>query len=191
MNKILKEEIESNFSDISASITEDARLTINVKEEQVMEVLRFVKDKGYDHLALISCVDWIEEGEFELVYILGSYGAQEHKSIGAQEHNKGTRAQVILKTRVSREKAEFKTAIPIFKNAEFYEREIHEFFGINFKDHPNQKPLFLEREYKVSPFRKDFDTRKYVEETFDKIPTIEEHQGTRTPVRQHTGKREG
>ncbi|GAH89124.1 unnamed protein product, partial [marine sediment metagenome] len=37
-------------------------------------------------------------------------------------------------------------------------------------------PLFLERDYEIPPFRKDFDTRKYVKETFDKIPFVEEEK---------------
>lgn len=157
-NKKLKEELEVTFKDIKVSIG-DNNLIIDAKKEQVLTPLRFLKDKGYDHLSLISCVDWIDEGEFELVYILGSYFEKE---------------QVILKTRISREKAEFVTVIPVFRNAEPYEREIHELFGINFVGHPRLTPLFLEREYKIPPFRKDFDTRKYVEETFNSIPPVED-----------------
>ena len=71
---------------------------------------------------------------------------------------------------------QFVTSIPVFENAEPYEREIHELFGINFKGHPRLIPLFLERDYKIPPFRKDFDTKKYVEETFDKIPFVEDKQ---------------
>jgi len=113
-------------------------------------------------------VDWIEEKEFELVYILTAYPGKDEFT--GREH-------VILKTRISRERAEFKTIIPIFRNAEPYEREIHELFGINFEGHPRLTHLLLEREYEIPPFRKDFDTRKYVEEVFDKIPFVEEKEG--------------
>jgi len=50
---------------------------------------------------------------------------------------------------------------------------MHELFGIKFEGHPRLTPLLLEREYKIPPFRKDFDTRKYVEEVFDKIPLVD------------------
>ena len=68
----------------------------------------------------------------------------------------------------------FKTVTAIFPNAEPYERELHELFGILFEGHPRLTPLFLEREYKIPPFRKDFDTRRYVEEVFDEIPSVED-----------------
>jgi len=161
MNR-LKEEIISSFKGAKVSICEDNRLAILARKEDVFSILNFLKDKGYDHLELISCVDWINEKEFELVYILTPYSEKEMK-----EH-------IILKTRISREKPEFKTIIPVFENAKPYEREIHELFGINFEGHPRLTHLFLERNYKIPPFRKDFNTREYVKEFFEKIPFVED-----------------
>lgn len=170
MNTSLKEELESIFKDISVSIPEDARLSITVRKEQVLTILGCLKDKGYDHLALISCVDWIEEKEFELVYILSAYMQEDNEYTDKEKTN------ITLRTRISREKPECITVIPIFKNAEPYEREIHELYGIHFEGHPRLTPLFLEREYKTPPFRKDFDTREYVKEVFDEIPFVEEKE---------------
>jgi len=164
MNKLLRGELESAFKKAQVNILEENRLAVTAPRDAVLSILSFLKNKGYDHLALISCVDWIEEKEFELVYILTSYSEKDGK-----EH-------IILKTRILREKPEFKTAIPIFKNAEPYERELHELFGINFEGNQRLTPLFLERDYKIPPFRKDFDTREYVKETFDKIPFVEEEK---------------
>ena len=158
----LKDEIASIFKEIKVNIAQDTKLIISAKKEQVLNLLRFLKDKGYNHLALISCVDWIEEKEFELVYILGSY------------LEKGGKGHIILKTRIHRKKPKFKTIIPIFENAEPYEREIHELFGVDFEGHPRLTHLFLERDYKIPPFRKDFDTREYVKEVFEKIPFVED-----------------
>ena len=163
--KLIKE-LEKISKGISMKVPGSNRLIVNVENDQVMPVLRFFKDNGYDHLALISCVDWMEEGEFELVYIVSSYLKEDNERTG------GERLDVILKSRISREESRFYTAIPVFRNAEPYEREIHELFGIDFEGHPRLTPLLLEREYDIPPFRKDFDTRKYVEEVFGKIPFI-------------------
>ena len=89
------------------------------------------------------------------------------------EYTDRERLHIILKTRIPREKPQFKTVIGIFPNAEPYEREIHELYGINFEGHPRLTPLLLERNYEIPPFRKDFDTRKYVKDFFDNIPSIE------------------
>jgi NADH-quinone oxidoreductase subunit C len=78
----------------------------------------------------------------------------------------------MVKTTVSRDDPRVATAIGVFPNIEPYERETHELFGIHFDGHPRLTPLFLEREYSIPPFRKDFDTRKYVQDVFDTIPSV-------------------
>jgi len=168
VNKPLKEQLEQTFKGVAATILEDKRMVVTVQNEQVLAVLRFLKEKRFDHLALISCVDWIEEKEFELVYILTRYMQ------GDKEHTGQESLHLIVKTGISRQGPLSETATGIFSNAEPYEREIHELFGIKFEGHPRLTPLLLEREYEIPPFRKDFDTRKYVEDVFEKIPFIED-----------------
>ena len=169
MNKPIKEELESVFRDLSITVIEDTRITVTAKKGQVLALLAFLKDKGFDHLTLLSCVDWMEENEFELVYILAPYMQSN------EEYTDRERTHLIAKTRISREKPRFETVTRIFPNAEPYEREIHELFGIDFEGHKRLTPLFLERDYQTPPFRKDFDSRKYVEEVFDKIPLVQDN----------------
>ena len=167
MNESIKEQLESTFKDVVVTIPEDTRIFVNVRKDQVLAVFRFLKDRRFDHLALISCVDWIEEEEFELVYILTRYMQ------GDGEHTSQKGLHLIVKTGISRQSPELETATGIFPNAEPYEREIHELFGIKFEGHPRLTPLFFERDYEIPPFRKDFDTRTYVKSVFDKIPFVE------------------
>ena len=166
MNELLKKEVESTFRDIQITNLGDNRAAVTVKPAQVLVVLRFLKDKRFDHLALLSAVDWIEEKEFELVYILTRYMQD------ADEYDDQSKLHLIVKTRTSRESPRLETATSIFSNAEPYEREMHELFGIKFEGHPRLTPLFLERDYEIPPFRKDFDTRTYVKAVFDKIPFV-------------------
>jgi NADH-quinone oxidoreductase subunit C len=166
-NNLIKQ-IKLTFADVRVNEHEDGIIKIHAKKEQVRTILRYLKDNGYDHLALISCVDWIEEKEFELIYILTSY----------LENNKSYQetGDVYLKIRIPGGNPEIGTVIGVFENAEPYEREIHELFGVKFSGHPRLTPLFLEREYKVPPFRKNFDTRKYVKDFFESIPVIPEEE---------------
>jgi NADH-quinone oxidoreductase subunit C len=167
VNQSLKEKLEATFKDIQITIPEDSRVAVTARSDTIPAVLRFLKDLGFDHMALLSAVDWIEEGVFELCFILASYMQSDDEVTGRE------RLHIILKTRIPREKPQFKTTTGIFANAEPYEREIHELFGIDFEGHRRLTPLFLEREYEIPPFRKDFDTRKYVEDVFGNIPSVE------------------
>jgi len=167
VNESLREKLELTFKDIQVSIPEESRVAVTAENHSVLAILRFLKDAGFNHLALLSAVDWIEENEFELCFILTSYMQND------DEYTDKEKLHLIVKTRISREKPQFKTVTGIFPNAEPYEREIHELFGIKFEGHKRLIPLLLERDYEIPPFRKDFDTRKYVKDVFDNIPSIE------------------
>jgi NADH-quinone oxidoreductase subunit C len=166
MNK-LKKNIESSFDHVDVTVADSDRMTVRISKEGVIAMLSFLKNAGYDHLALISCVDFIDAGEFELVYVVSAYMEKD------TEYHAKERRNILVKTRIPRNKARFMTIIDIFENAEPYERELHELFGIHFEGHPRLKPLFLEISYQKPPFRKDFDTRQFVKKFFDRIPAVE------------------
>lgn len=168
MKTKIKERVKSGFDGINIEEVRENRTKFQVKSESVLSLLGFLKDNGYDHLELISCVDRIEEDEFELVYLLNSY-MKEDESYRDKE-----KETIILKTRLSREDPRAATAIPIFPIAEPYERELHEMFGIHFEGHPNLTSLFLETEYELPPYRKDFDSEKFVKEEIESIPEVED-----------------
>ncbi len=161
MSGALKKGIEATFRDARVETPGDGRVTVFVPAESVPAVVHYLKERGFDHLTMVSCVDRPDDGELEVVYILSSY-------------TNDPRLHVIVKARVPREGGGLGTVIGVFPNAEPYEREIHELFGANFEGHGRLIPLFLEREYAIPPFRKDFDSRKYVEETFDSIPAVQD-----------------
>jgi NADH-quinone oxidoreductase subunit C len=173
MNRSIATKLVSVFRDIDTALSDDGRLTIRVPKDSVVPVLRFLKDEGLNYLQLVSCVDWIEDGEFELVYVLSSYTSRVNPADPADPAG-AARAAVILKTGVSRANPSLPSSIGVFPSAEPYERELHELFGVRFDGHPRLTPLFLEREYEIPPFRKDFDTRQYVEDHFGSIPQVGE-----------------
>ena len=160
----LKEEIENAFKNVVSKVAKDNKMFLNVQKEQTLNILSFLKNKGFDHLALISCVDWIKDNQFEIVYILTSYLLEDDIS----------KTHIILKVRISRENPEIMSVLPIFENAEFYEREIHELFGVVFNGNNRLIPLFLYRKYEIPPFRKDFDTREYSKKFYDSVLPVED-----------------
>ena len=168
MNTEIRQKLESAFSDFTVVAERDTELVARVNKESIVSILAFLKDTGYEHLTLVSCVDWMEEREFELVYILSSYMQNN------EGHTDKEKLKLIVKARIPRNKPAFQTVTHVFANAEPYERELHELYGIHFEGHGRLIPLFLERNYEIPPFRKDFDTREYVENTFGAIPAVED-----------------
>ena len=65
---------------------------------------------------------------------------------------------VTLKTYAPKKKCEIESILPIMKGAEWIEREIHELFGVEFKNHPDMRPLLLPDDWPKGkyPLRKEY-----------------------------------
>jgi NADH-quinone oxidoreductase subunit C len=132
-------------------ITDAETTSILVKPEKVIDVALELKSRGFNHLSDVTVVDYLEEGDFEVIYHLWSHSDRE---------------RLIMKTRLPRDKASINTLTPLWTSAHMHERENHEMFGIKFKGHSDLSPLLLEDWEGIPPLRKDFDSRKYVIDTF-------------------------
>jgi len=64
---------------------------------------------------------------------------------------------VTIRIYAPKKKCEVESLLPVMKGAEWIEREIHELFGVEFKNHPNMKPLLLPDDWPKDkyPLRKD------------------------------------
>ncbi len=154
----IRTEIEK-FPDSEVNVLRKGQLSVKVPAGKGHEAAEFLHRSGFTHLASIEYVDWIKDGQFELVYNLFSYEK---------------RATVFLKIRIPRDKPVYRTFMDIWPVAMTHEREAHEMMGIVFEGNPNLTPFILEDWEEIPPMRKDFDARKYVKEHYDTIPPVEE-----------------
>jgi len=155
----LKKAIERGVEAAAATVQKEGRLVVTVPKTAAVSALIALRARGFEHLSAISCTDWLEEGQFELVYHLWSYRDKIH---------------VMLKTRLPRENPQIVTASPVFPHAQTYEREIHEMYGVRFEGNPRLTPLLLDHWQGPPPMRRDFDTRQYVQDTFGSTPPVGE-----------------
>src|SRR3990167_2206031 len=65
---------------------------------------------------------------------------------------------VTVRAYVPKNDCSIDSILPIMKGAEWIEREIHELFGLEFKNHPNMKPLLLPDDWPADkyPMRKEY-----------------------------------
>lgn len=165
--------LEVTFDGLRIEPSAGVRFRLLVDRGAVLSLLSALVDRGFDHLHMVSCVDWPEDEEFELVYLLSAYNPE-----GSFEEDH--RDVVMVACRVPRNRPVAVSAVRLFGCAEPYEREIHELFGVRFEGHPRLTPLFLDRDYETPPFRKDFDTRRYVEDFFGRVPPVGDGDGEQT-----------
>jgi NADH-quinone oxidoreductase subunit C len=118
-------------------------LTIEVAPANVVEALSLAKNTlGFNRLSTVTGVDrFPAEPRFEVVYHL---------------QNLSTKARLRMKTRLPGENPQVESACPVFRAANWYEREVFDFFGIRFLNHPDLKRIMLPEEFEGYPLRKDF-----------------------------------
>jgi NADH-quinone oxidoreductase subunit C len=150
--------IKENFSDAEIKIIDDQQFSVTVSKDLNSEILSFLQMHGYEELALLTAVDQIKENKFEVVYILFSY----EESI-----------QILVKCKVDRDNPKIQSVHNLWPIAKTYERDVHEFFGIEFIGNDELKPFFLHNWLDMPPMRKDFDTLEYSRRAF-KIPEEKE-----------------
>jgi len=111
-------------------------LSVEAKNGNNPEIAKFLKDRVF-YLEDLFCVDYIDY--LELVYFFNRY-----KEL--------CRIKVTLKVDAAKPVAP--TISDIYTMARWYEREIHEFFGVFFDGHPNLTYLFLHEGIDHYPLRK-------------------------------------
>ncbi len=135
------------------------RFKARVEPDKLENIILKFKENGFNHFVAMSCVDWIKDGNLELIYHLFSY-----------EHTE----DVFLSIYLPRDAPEFKSLRHIFPQLETYERETHEMFGVNFEGNDRLGNFILEDWSDMPPMRKDFDTVKYAKEHYEDVPLVEE-----------------
>ncbi len=148
------ESIKNRFDIESIEIKRPLFISISIKENSMLhQLLSHMKSSlGFIMLTMIACTDWIEEDKFELSYILWSY-----------EKN----VQVMIKIKIDRENPSMKTITTLWEQAETFEREIHEMYGVDFLGNNRLTEFMLEDWKGMPPLRRDFDTAKFVEEEYE------------------------
>jgi len=101
---------------------------------------------GFEHLSAISCVDWIDERRFELVYHFWNY-------------EQGILVQA--KISIDRKQPSQPTITDLWQPAKFFERDIHEMFGVDFPGNEDLSKYILSDWQGPPPMRKDFHTREF------------------------------
>jgi NADH-quinone oxidoreductase subunit C len=141
--------LEANIGE-NVSFLEGGEMPIlKIDKENILRTASVLKDWGFNHLSDVTVIDYLDDGEFEIIYHLWS-------------HEKLKR--MMLKARISRDHASITTLTLIWRSAHMHERENHEMFGIIFEGHGDLNPLLLEDWDNLPPMRKDFDSRKFVTE---------------------------
>ena len=138
-------QLKAKFGDILSEPTEfRGEISLSLADaEKIFEVAGFAKKTlGFDFLVDITSVDnYGEDPRWTVVYHLRSMTAN---------------TELRIKTNVSEEKSELPSVLPVWRSANWHEREIYDMMGIRFSGHPDLRRILMWEGYPYHPLRKDF-----------------------------------
>jgi len=122
---------------------------IIVAPEKLYAVLECLKEKaGFDMLVDITAVDYLyypdARDRFGVVYCL---------------LNTGTSERVVVKTLLNEPELTLPSAFPLWKGADWMEREVYDMYGIVFEGHPDLRRILMPEAFTSYPLRKDYPLR--------------------------------
>ncbi len=126
-------------------LEEGATPTLYVEPASLHEAAVALRDHAelqFDFLRSLTGMDWGEEG------------------LGVVYHLESTRLghQLVMRTATAdREHPELPTVCDVWKAAELNEREVYDYYGVIFINHPDMRRLYLRDDWVGYPLRKDFD----------------------------------
>ena len=145
----IKQNIETKFPGTTVTI-EGSSLVI--PKECWSEVANFLKmnpEYSFDYLSSVTGVDYREY--LEAVYHFYSTTKKE--------------GPLTIKVRTDKGKSVIPSVTPIWRSAEFQEREAYDLVGIHFEGHPDLRRILMWEGFQYHPLRKD-----YVQENQDRPP---------------------
>ena len=115
-------------------------LNASVSAESVVSAAEQMDQEGFA-LDTITGVDWLTEGQMEVIY---------------DYFHPLKFLRAVVRARIPRENPAIPTITPVYPGANWHERETYDFFGIKFLGHPNLLPFLLPEDATYHPLRKDF-----------------------------------
>lgn len=157
----LKEHIEANMGDAVNSIEittfagEGEEITVNARRAEIVKVISFLRDDPicrFASLIDLAGADYpARDRRFDVVYHMLSMA-----------HNTRIRIKITTDTIVP-----VPSITDLFPNADWYEREAFDMYGISFDGHPDLRRILTDYGFEGFPLRKDFPLTGFVEVRYD------------------------
>lgn len=141
-----KDVLQEHFGDVIEDIIEFRdQTTIVVAADRILEVAKFCRDYAdldYNYLSSVTGVDYYpQEPRFAVNYNLLS-----------MRKNRRLRLRVLW----SDGDEDIASVTGIWPNANWFEREVFDMFGVTFDGHPDLRRLLMPDDWDGHPLRKDY-----------------------------------
>ncbi|MCC5950008.1 MAG: NADH-quinone oxidoreductase subunit C [Nitriliruptoraceae bacterium] len=163
------EEIQQRITDAFPAVTathQHAELTLHAEADVLVELLTFCREDDelcFEMLVDLSGVHWPagehvierqssttgwpeyrisrEQGVIEVLYVLRSFSRNHHVRISVATDDEAARLPSVT---------------GVYRTANFHEREVYDFFGVEFEGHPDMTRILMPDDWLGHPHRKDY-----------------------------------
>jgi len=139
----IQERLGSKVLEVFESQGDDVLILDRGSLRESFRILKEDNQIRYDFLSDITAVDYWRKKEprFEVVY---------------QILSRGRRKRLRVRVPVPENDPAVESLTPLWRGANFLEREVWDLFGIRFVDHPDLRRILLYDEFEGFPLRKDY-----------------------------------
>jgi len=146
MNEKILELLGKAFPEVTfEQSTFQGDFAITFDKQFIVPVCDFLKHDPvlqFTMLNDVTAIDWAKRGDrFTVVYHLLS-----------MQNNFRLR----LRCPVNEESCNIDTVTPVWRSANWYERETFDMYGIHFNDHPDLRRMYMPEDFPNHPLRKDY-----------------------------------
>ena len=122
-------------------VTAAVQMVVTVAPDRWEELARFAKDTlGCRFFSFLTAVDWKEQGLEVVVKV----------------DNLDDNVALLLKTRLGPGVSTCASLTPVYRGADWMERECYDMFGIHFDGHPDLRRILLEDTWEGHPLLKSY-----------------------------------
>jgi NADH:ubiquinone oxidoreductase subunit C len=151
--------------------------TFKVAPAKWFDTARSLKEQGFGYLDMVTSIDWkgpvnvegyvkdpnpnpfLPEGatpETDAPTATPGVAYRDAFEVVALFSNLDTKEKVALKAELPRSAAKIASLIPLYKTADWQEREVYDLMGIAFEGHPNLTKILTPEFTAGHPLRKDY-----------------------------------
>ncbi len=186
--------------DLVSNESPSAQRTLLVDGDHALEVAKFLRDDPQlrlDYASNVTGVDWLDAVLKEKVKVKKVVDGAEKEVEEVVEKKKPGYLEAVyhlysmelkhgpviirMRTENRMDKTQLPSLTPIWRGAEFQEREIFDLYGITFTGHPDLRRILMWDDFKDFPMRKDYvepDDYEYEPTPHDKVLDKAKHHQT-------------
>jgi NADH-quinone oxidoreductase subunit C len=145
--ELIAQRVREGVSDDAVAGTSYYReqATLEVSPAAVHDVLEYLRDRDkepWEHLVSLHGCDYLPD--------------EPRLGVHYQLQSRERLDRLGVKTRVGVDEAKLPSVVDLFPTANFQEREVYDFFGVEFEGHPDMRRILMPEDYEGHPQRRDF-----------------------------------